>query len=302
MARIERTVTIAAPVEEAFSVARDIERLWTAMPDVGVSNVVQTPEVVGSRAEWKARVVGPLHMEGQVEYTEVVPPERIVVKSSTGPTFTFTFKPSEGGTEAKVVCEWTFDTPLVGAPLEGITKLMSQHDIATFMTNLKAAVEGVPPAQDDHVSAGTPGGRLARSVTIDAPVERVFADLLNLGTFWAGGPDVATREVSLTPEGVGSSARIYSHWLGLHMEGVIEIVDVAPHERVVMKASFGLEGPTWTFTVEQVAGGTELVGEGEWHVGVPGAGRRLESWAAAMHDDFLEGMLHSAKERVESAA
>ncbi|MFP5415908.1 MAG: SRPBCC family protein [Actinomycetes bacterium] len=300
MARIERTITIDAPVDDVFGFARDIEKLWGCMPDVKTRNVTRTPDGVGSNAEWDAHVVGPLHLEGRIEYTEVVSPERIVATSSTGPVFTLQFSPRDGGTVVTTATEWTFDTPVVGVPLEALTKWMSHNDITTWMARLKAAVEGGAPEQAAS-SAQEPPGRLTRSVVIDAPAERVYEDVLDLGSFWTGAEGVATRDVSRTPQGVGSSARIYTHWLGLHMEGVIEIVEATPYEKVAIKASFGPEGPLWTFTLGHAERGTTLTGTGEWHVDIPAVGRRMEAWAVSMHEEFLEQMLQSSKERVQAA-
>lgn len=300
MAKIERTITMNAPVDEVFGFASDIGRLWRLMPGVETHEIVVTPDLTGSHAEWDFRLVGPLHVEGRIDYTEVVAPDRIVATSSTGPVFTLAFSPHGTGTEVHTVVEWNLGAPVVGVPLEALTMWMSRHDISTWMTRLKAAVEGVEPEEVLAVPEESPG-RLTRSVVVDAPVERVFADVLNLGTFWTGSRGVATRDVKLTSDGVGSSARIYSHWLGLHMEGDLEVVEATPDKRVVIKAAFGPESPLWTFDLEPAARGTTLTGTGEWHMEVPGIGQRLEAWAVAMHEDFLEEMLASAKDRVEAA-
>lgn len=271
------------------------------MPDVEVRDVALTPEGVGSHAEWSWKLAGPLFVRGRIEVTEFVPDERIVVTSSTGPVFTFTLAPHDSGTEVGVVVDWSFETPVVGAPLEGLTARMTRADMAEFLVNLKAAAEGVGPEAGPPVTQPKTGGKLTRSVLIGAPVDRVFADVLDLGTFWAGAPGVATRAVRRAPGGVGTSTQIYSSFLGLHMQGSVEIVEVVPDERIGMKADFGPERPTWTFTFEPAAGGTTLVGEGEWRMNLPAVGRRLEAVAAMMHESFLEGMLASAKERLEAA-
>lgn len=93
---------------------------------------------------------------------------------------------------------------------------------------------------------------------IDAPVDTVYDDVLDIGTFWTGAPDVAAGSVRRTPDGVGTLARIYTHWLGAHMEGGIEIVQAVRPERVVAQVTFVPESPMWTFTLEPVDGGTRL--------------------------------------------
>lgn len=300
MARFESSVTIDAPVEEVFEFAKDIGKLWTCWPGVAVRDVVLTPDGVGSHAHWFERLLF-LHREGRVEFTEVVPHQRIVATSSTTSVFTFTFTPREDGrTDLSYIEEWSWDVPVVGRPAEQMAVRMGAGFVRQWQANLKAAVEGRAP-DAAWPAQEAPAATLTRSVVIQAPLAAVLDDVLNIGTFWAGAPDVAVRDVTLTPEGVGSSARIYTHWLGFHMEGVIEVVEAA-QEFVAIKAAFGPEGPLWTFSLDVVEGGTKLTGRGEWHMNVPGVGGRLGTWAAAAHEEFLDGMLASAKRRVEASA
>lgn len=299
MARAEHTITINAPAEEVFAFARNPGKLWDCWPDVRAGRVELTPEGVNSRAEFFVKVMGPLHVEGHVDITDMVANERIVVKSSFGPLFTFTLAPRDGATDLTIVVEWSFDTPIVGAPMESLTARRSEAEFLTWLANVKAAIEGVP-AEEVEPAVEVEPGVLTRSVLIDAPVEKVFDDVLDIGTFWTGAPDVASRSIVRTPDGVGTSARLYTHWLGAHMEGGLEIVEAVRPERVVAQVTFGPESPMWTFTLEPVDGGTRLTGQGRWHLGVPVVGKRFVTMMAASHEEFLEQMLAGAKERLEA--
>lgn len=139
---------------------------------------------------------------------------------------------------------------------------------------------------------------LTRSVTIDAPVEQVFDYALDIRKLWAV-PDVALADVSPTPDGAGSTARIWTHVLGFHMEMGLEYTEVVRPERIVAEVkSFG-EKPVWTFTFEPVEGGTKLTAQGEWHVKVPAVGKPIEGLMVREHQDFLETMLDNVKAGVE---
>lgn len=302
MARFEDETTIHAPVEKAFAFAKDIGKLWACFPDVAVRDVVLTPDGVGSHAEWYVKMFF-LHYEGHVELTAVAPNERIVVKSTAGPVFTFTFAPrDDGDTDFRWVVEWRSGVPIVGRPFDDVMARISAGDFLTFIANVKAAVEGVAPEPVKPPKEEKRGATLTRSVTIDAPVEEVFADVLEIGTFWAGARDVALREVTRTPEGVGTTARLYSFAGPIHIEGTLEIVEVVPGERVSARVHFGPESPLWTFTFAPANGGTLLTGQGEWHLNVPGVGKRLATMEADAHGEFLEEMLAGAKKRVEAAS
>jgi len=301
MARFEDTVTIHAPATQVYEFVKDIGKLWVSWPDLAVRDVVLTPEVVGSRAEWFIRMFF-LHYAGHVEIIDAVPDERIVVKSSAGPVFTLTLIPrDDGGTDLSTAVEWSSGVPIVGGPIDDLMARISGGDFLAFKENIRAAVEGVAPEPVTPPRTEKRSATLTRSVTIDAPVDRVFADVLEVGTFWAGAHDVALREVMRTPEGVGTTARLYSFAGPLHMEGTLEIVEAVPGERIAVKVHFGPESPLWTFMFAPADGGTVLTGHGEWHLNVPGVGKRLARMEADSHGAFLEEMLEGAKKRVEAA-
>ena len=142
---------------------------------------------------------------------------------------------------------------------------------------------------------------LTRSIMIDAPVDTVFDFALNIGNLWKA-QDIALAEVDIKPGGVGTSARIWSHFLGFHVEGGVEYTEVEPGQRIVAQVHFFAEKPPWTFTFEPVDGATKLTGEGEWHVKVPGVGKPVESMIVKEHEPFLEQMLANVKHEVEAMA
>lgn len=218
-----------------------------------------------------------------------------------GPVFTFTLSPhDDGGTDLSTAVEWSSGVPIVGKPIDDLMARVSAGDFLAFKENIRAAVEGVAAEPVAPPRTEKRSATLTRSVTISAPVEKVFADVLQVGAFWAGAHDVALREVKPTPEGVGTTARLYSFAGPLHVEGTLEIVGLVPNERIVVKVHFGPESPLWTYTFEPTDGGTLLTGQGEWHMNVPGVGKRLATMEADSHGEMLEQMLARAKERVEA--
>lgn len=144
--------------------------------------------------------------------------------------------------------------------------------------------------------------KLTRSVVIHAPVDMVFNLALDVGELWTSFPGVAARDVVLKPDGVGSSARLFTHFLGFHIEGDIEFIEVIRNERIVAKITFGAESPTWTFTFTPADDGTELTLEGEWHVNLPAVGHPLETLIVKAHENDTERLLAGFKAKVESTA
>lgn len=295
MAKVTRTTTINAPVEKTFGFAKDIGQLWSSWPDVDVRDVTVTPDGVGSSAHWSTGKWGIHVIGGRIDYTQVVPDQRIIAESSTGPVFTFTFEPKENATVLTVDCEWHTEVPVVGGPIDDFLEKWTERDLEAWLVRIKAKVEGVTPATESE-----PAGSLTRAITINAPAEKVFGFVADLGRLWSYFPDTAVREVNLTAAGVGSSVRLYSHWRGLHMEGAVEVTEVVRSERLVMKASFVGEHPTWTFTFAPEGDATRLTVLGEWRVDVPGVGPRIGALMAKEHQSGLEEMLAGIKAHAEA--
>jgi hypothetical protein len=143
--------------------------------------------------------------------------------------------------------------------------------------------------------------KLTRSTTVHAPIDQVFDYALDLGKFWSI-KDVALTEVDIKPEGVGTSARLFTHFLAFHMEGGVEYTEVIPGKRIVAVAHMFMEKPTWTFTFEHVKGGTKVTAEGEWNVALPVAGRPIEAMMVKEHEPFLDELLGKLKAQVEAKA
>jgi len=124
----------------------------------------------------------------------------------------------------------------------------------------------------------------------------VFDFARDVGRLWACFEDCAVRDVQLTPDGVGSSARRFSHLLGIHMERVIEYTEVVPSRRIVGKSS---AGPIFTITFEPADGSTTLTVNGEWHLAVPVVGAPVEDLIMKRSVKDVEAMLASIKAQVE---
>ena len=143
--------------------------------------------------------------------------------------------------------------------------------------------------------------KLTRSITVDAPVDAVFDYTLDISKFWRV-KDVALTDIEIKPDGVGTSARMYTHLLAFHMEGGLEYTEVVPGKRIVVVVHLLMEKPTWTFTFAPVKGRTKVTAEGEWHVTLPVAGRPIEAMMVKEHEPFLDELLTNLKKGVEAKA
>jgi uncharacterized protein YndB with AHSA1/START domain len=108
---------IAAPVHDVFEYCRDPRHLFAGWPELEVTDVVMTPEGVGTRAHIVARFFKGMMVEQvEREYTEFVLDERIVTRAhakvrvagrnkevASAPIFTWLFEDRDGGTELTLV-------------------------------------------------------------------------------------------------------------------------------------------------------------------------------------------------------
>ena len=140
---------------------------------------------------------------------------------------------------------------------------------------------------------------LTRSITIDAPVGKVFDFALDISQLWKM-KDVALTDVDIKPEGVGTSARLHSHVLGFRVEGGVEYTEVVPGQRIVAQVHFFAEKPTWRFTFEPADGATLVTAEAEWAVKVPVVGKPIERMMVKEHEPYVEAMLANLKTEVEA--
>lgn len=145
---------------------------------------------------------------------------------------------------------------------------------------------------------------LTRSITIDAPVEKAFDYALDFQNVWGRGmPNLGIADVEVKPDGVGTSAKIYAHVLGIHLEMHWEYIEAVRPERIVAKVtSLTPDRPLWTFTFAPVEEGTVLTVKGEWHINVPAVGKPMEDFMARNHEDFVEMILTNIKNGVEGTS
>ena len=110
-------IEIDASVHDLFEYCRDPRHLFEGWPELQVTDVVMTPEGVGTKAHIVGRFAKGIVVEQiEREYTEFVPDERIVSRAhakvrfagrtkevANGPIFTWLFESADGGTKLTFV-------------------------------------------------------------------------------------------------------------------------------------------------------------------------------------------------------
>jgi uncharacterized protein YndB with AHSA1/START domain len=178
MTRLTKSIMIDAPVGDVFDVMKDPAKLQGAMPHIEVRDVRQTPEGVGSTAEWEGRFLG-IHVTGSIEYTEFVPNERLVLTSSKGFVFSFGVEP-DGERTRLTLAEEDVRSNWVGSVFDAAAMKLTENDLDRWLAGIKARAEGRPP-KEVHATVGGSGaagnGFDARNLSKEVPFL-----LLNLHT------------------------------------------------------------------------------------------------------------------------
>jgi hypothetical protein len=141
-----------------------------------------------------------------------------------------------------------------------------------------------------------------RNVHIDAPVEKVFDYVQDPHHFFEAFDEewrrhMALAEVTLTPEGVGSTVRMMGRMFFLfHMEWVLTREEYVSNERIVDRAN---TGGVFTYTFEPDETGTTLSLGFGWSSKVPLVAEVVDrvSWNG---DRDLDLVLANIKKAIET--
>ncbi len=145
MPTIESQVSVAAPVERVYEIARDIERFPEFMADVvEVEILEQTPERQVSR--WVGLIK---ELNRKINWTEEDFWDeesrscefRMLEGDYTSYGGSWKFEPEGDGCLVTLVVEFEYEVPLVGALIKNLLKRKMQENCDSMLAALKAEAE-----------------------------------------------------------------------------------------------------------------------------------------------------------------
>ncbi len=140
---------------------------------------------------------------------------------------------------------------------------------------------------------------LKASITINAPVEKVFAylsDPNNLPKVWPNLVEV--KDVQPAPAGGYNFSWVYK-MAGMRFDGASETVEQIPNQRTVTRSTKGIESHfVWTYEPEN--GGTKLTVEIEYKVPVPLLGNLAEALIVKQNEQEAATLLANLKIKMEA--
>jgi uncharacterized membrane protein len=142
MAKVERSITINAPVEKVFKYIEDPMNNPEWLPSVMEIKDV-SGSGVGQHYRWTYKMAGVL-LKGETTVTEHIPNERIVSQGKGGVTSTWilSFKTQDGGTMMGLDIEYTIPIPVIGKIAEKIVLKRNEREADLAMSNIKENMEG----------------------------------------------------------------------------------------------------------------------------------------------------------------
>ena len=139
--------------------------------------------------------------------------------------------------------------------------------------------------------------KIEGSITINAPVEKVFAYLDDPAHGMDFIPSI-TNIRDITGKEVGQKWGWTYKMMGLPLKGEAEVTGYIPNRRCVVKTTGGIIS-TWTFTLKAKAGGTRLHLVIEYIIPVPVLGKVGEKLVLRLNEREAAFAIANLKDKLE---
>jgi len=140
--------------------------------------------------------------------------------------------------------------------------------------------------------------KLTKSITINAPVEKVFgyvSDSTNLPEIWPSLMEM--KDVKHLPDGRTTDSWTYK-MAGIQLKGTT-VTEYVENKSIISKTEGGVKSTQiWTFAPED--GGTKATFEVEYTVPIPVIGKLAEAIVVKMNDHEGDAILANLKSRMEA--
>lgn len=142
MAKVNKSITINAPVEKVFQYLTDQTNLPEIWPSLVENNVVERLPNGGAKTQYVYKMAG-MRFEGTSIDTEFIPNQRTVSKTEGGIKSEITWEFQAEGEAMKVTFsgEYTVPIPLLGKLAEAFIVKQNENEAEVILANLKARME-----------------------------------------------------------------------------------------------------------------------------------------------------------------
>jgi len=143
MVRLEKSVSIKAPVEKVFDYMADPKSNLEFMPGLmDIRDIHETENHIGTHFLWTYKMAG-LRFEGETTVLEWVKNKRVVTQGKGGISnkWFFTYEPIEDGTALSLVVEYEVPMPVLGKLAEAVIRKQNEREAELVLSNIKARME-----------------------------------------------------------------------------------------------------------------------------------------------------------------
>jgi ribosome-associated toxin RatA of RatAB toxin-antitoxin module len=144
MPKIERSITINAPVAKVFEYIADPKLTPEWLPGmIETKDIKQTEDGVGSSHNWIYKMSG-MTFEGKNITDEFIQDKKIVTRSegSIKTLWNWDFTPQDNSTKLDLLVEYTIPMPVLGKLAEAIVLKQNEREADLALANIKAKMEG----------------------------------------------------------------------------------------------------------------------------------------------------------------
>jgi uncharacterized membrane protein len=141
MARVEKSVTVDAPVARVFAYLKDPMSNLDWLP--GMMEVTKVSgEGVSARFRWVYRMAG-IALQGESTALEFVPNERFVTESKSGivSIWNWDFAQKDGGTRIDLMVDYVVPIPVLGKLAEAVVVRQNERVLDTALENIRSRME-----------------------------------------------------------------------------------------------------------------------------------------------------------------
>jgi ribosome-associated toxin RatA of RatAB toxin-antitoxin module len=144
MPKIERSITINAPVSKVFDYIADPKLTPEWLPGmIETKDINQTEDGIGSTHNWVYKMSG-MSFEGKNITDEFIQDKKIVTRSegSIKTLWNWNFESQDDGTKLDLSVEYTIPMPVLGKLAEAIVLKQNEREADLALANIKAKMEG----------------------------------------------------------------------------------------------------------------------------------------------------------------
>lgn len=139
--------------------------------------------------------------------------------------------------------------------------------------------------------------KVERTITVNVPVEKVFSYISDPNHELDTIPSI-TDIRDVTGEGVGQKWGWSYKMVGISLKGESEVTEYIPNQRLVHKSKGGIES-TWTYTLNQEDGSTQMNLVVEFKIPIPVLGKVGERMVLNRTEREADLAMTNIKERLE---